>query len=118
MKTRNILLFPLGQVVITNSLLSEFDGEIDKAFGEYGWLSKEAFDGPKEQFLAGAIANLLDRHSSRDWGDVGLEDALANDYAIEHGERVLSSYVMFGLNVWIITEWDRSITTVLAPSDY
>ena len=118
MRTGNNQLLPLGQVVITNSLLTEFDEKLDGAFGKYGWLSEEDFAGPKERFLAGAIANLLDRHSSRDWGDVDIEDALANDYAVEHGDRVLSSYVMFGLKVWIITEWDRSITTVLAPSDY
>ena len=118
MRTRNIRLLPLGQVVITNSLLTEFGEKLDEAFGKYGWLSEEDFAGPKARFLAGAIANLLDRHSSRDWGEVDFEDALANDYAVEHDEGVLSSYVMFGLKIWIITEWDRSVTTVLRPSDY
>lgn len=117
MKISSTQNLPLGQVVISNSLLSEFESKINHAFGEYGWLSEEDFVGPKARFIAGAIASLLDRHSSRDWGDICIEDALANDYAVEHGEQVQSSYMMFKINVWIITEWDRSVTTVLAPSD-
>lgn len=64
---------------------------------------------------------LLDRHLSGDWGDLDPEDAAMNDQALEVGEegRILSSYLIAPeVKVWIITEWDRSVTTLLLPSEY
>ena len=62
---------------------------------------------------------LLGRHQSADWGDVCLEDWALNDQAHASGEeRILSSYELYGEKVWIITEWDRSVTTVLFPDEY
>lgn len=46
------------------------------------------------------------------------EDVKANDVALRNGERILSSYTIAGVNVWIITEADRLVTTVLLPEDY
>ncbi|MFC3532025.1 hypothetical protein ACFOLG_07485 [Vogesella facilis] len=65
------------------------------------------------------IFALVNRHAFGDWGDVSDEDRQHNDLAAVAGERVLSSYSLpNGQKVWIITEWDRSITTVLLPEDY
>lgn len=62
---------------------------------------------------------LLKRHITGDWGDVYPEDAAINDHAVKHDERVLSSYTLTtGKRIWIITEWDRSVTTFLLPEDY
>jgi hypothetical protein len=61
---------------------------------------------------------LLTRHQIGDWGNVDAEDAKANDDAVINGARILSSFKLFGQKIWIITEWDRSITTVLLPSEY
>jgi hypothetical protein len=60
------------------------------------------------------------RHASGDWGAVDAEDAVLNDEAVEHGGRVLSSYVLdeTDVTIWIITEADRSVTTILLPSEY
>ena len=64
-------------------------------------------------------AHLLMRHVSGDWGSVSRSDAKANDAALIHGDRVLSSYVLStGVTIWIITEADRSATTLLLPEDY
>lgn len=65
-------------------------------------------------------ADLLDRHVMGDWGDLGLEDSLANFEALTNGTRVLSSYKLNaqGDAVWIITEADRSSTTLLLPGEY
>ncbi|CAN5557389.1 hypothetical protein BH10PSE16_BH10PSE16_38880 [soil metagenome] len=52
------------------------------------------------------------------WGDVPPEDARENDLSVLNGFRVLSSYEIAGLRVWLITEADRSYTTLLFPSDY
>lgn len=65
-----------------------------------------------------AILELLRRHLSGDWGEVDKEDAKANDHALTHGERILSSYSVKGGKLWIITESDRSSTTVLTPGEY
>ena len=65
------------------------------------------------------VAICLERHLQGDWGEVCEEDALANEEALVEGDRVLSAYQdRFGTKFWIITESDRSATTVLLPSDY
>jgi hypothetical protein len=61
---------------------------------------------------------LVTRHGQGDWGDVPEEDAKQNEFAMNNGERVLSSYRLCGRKVWIITEWDRSYTTILFPEEY
>jgi hypothetical protein len=60
----------------------------------------------------------LCRHASGDWGDLCPEDTLANDQALQEGDRVLSAYGQGEQRFWLITEADRSITTVLLPDDY
>lgn len=65
------------------------------------------------------IITALRRHSIGDWGDVDDEDRETNNRAIQHGDRLLSVYhTTDGTKFWIISEWDRSVTTVLMPSDY
>ena len=61
---------------------------------------------------------LLRRHASGDWGDLDREDKQANEDALECGARLLSAYHVNGKKVWVITEADRSVTTVLLPEDY
>lgn len=64
-------------------------------------------------------AMLLRRHISGDWGDVDARDAQANEEALQTGARVLSAYKLrSGVKVWIITEADRSATTIMLPEDY
>lgn len=61
----------------------------------------------------------LVRHASGDWGSVCEEDAELNNQAVMDGERVLSCYELpRGEKIWIITERDRSVTTILLPSEY
>ena len=65
------------------------------------------------------ILNAIQRHQGGDWGDVNAEDSTANDRALIDGSRVLSVYhAADGVKFWIITEGDRSATTVLLPEDY
>lgn len=66
------------------------------------------------------ILTALGRHSMGDWGDVDEADRWANDGALKAEGRLLSSYrsAILGLTFWIITEADRSVTTVLLPADY
>lgn len=65
-------------------------------------------------------ASYLRRHLGGDWGDLDDSDRRQNDAALKSGEdRLFSScQVTPGLTLWIITEWDRSVTTLLLPSEY
>ena len=65
------------------------------------------------------VVAALRRHASGDWGDVDAHDRAANDDAMRTGERLLSVYRSAnGTTFWVITEADRSVTTVLLPEDY
>jgi hypothetical protein len=87
-------LFPLGKIVWTR--------------GVNGAIADGLFD-PME---------LIFRHGSGDWGDLDDHDHNVNDEAVKNGERILSAYETKAGKVWIITEWDRSVTTILFPSEY
>lgn len=66
-----------------------------------------------------SVMEFLSRHQNGDWGDVGGEDWEANDEDLEIGNRVLSAYhTKAGIKLWIITERDRSSTTILLPDEY
>ena len=88
-------LFPLGQVVATPGAL-------------------EAFQNANE-----APFPYINRHAVGDWGDLYPEDKRSNDEALEMGYRILSAYTLSsGMKIWIITEADRSVTTLLLPEEY
>ena len=87
--------FELGQIVATPGALAAL---------------KKAGQQPGE---------FLTRHINRDWGDLDEEDRKENEYSLEHGFRLLSAYkTNAGDRVWIITEADRSVTTLLLPEEY
>ena len=65
-----------------------------------------------------SLAALLHRHQIGDWGDLDLEDREANEQALAHGARLLSAYPVGSDRIWIITEADRSATTLLLPEEY
>ncbi len=59
------------------------------------------------------------RHHCGDWGNLGKEDKQANQDALEHGDRIFSSYILpSGHKIFIITEWDRSSTCVMLSEEY
>lgn len=64
------------------------------------------------------LATLLARHCSGDWGDLCDEDRESNETALLMQLRILSSYNFATDKLWVITEADRTITTILLPSDY
>lgn len=95
MKTMNRATFPLGQVVATPGAIEAM---------------KECGQSP---------SFFLDRHVAGDWGGVNAEDWQLNDQALKDGTRILSSYkTLRGKKLWIITEADRSATTLLLPDEY
>ena len=60
----------------------------------------------------------LARHATGDWGELCAHDRRENEQSLRHGWRVLSSYPVGSDRVWIITEADRSVTTILLPEEY
>ena len=65
------------------------------------------------------IESAILRHSREDWGELSESDLIANDTALLTDGRLCSSYIdCHGTSFWIITEADRSVTTVLLPDDY
>lgn len=61
----------------------------------------------------------LSRYIKCDWGDTCEEDAELNDEAVKNGDdRILAVYNTSQGKIWIITEWDRSVTTILFPDEY
>ena len=88
-------LFSLGQVVATPGALAALQ------------------DAGQHPFV------FLSRHVSGDWGNLVAEDKEENQRALEHGNRIFSSYLTAkNTKIWVITEWDRSVTTLLLPSEY
>lgn len=93
--TDNAMLFSLGDLVATPSALNA--------------LEKNGI----------VPMRLISRHMRGDWGDVPPDDAAANTDALRIGARLLSSYTLPDrARVWIITEADRSATTLLLPEEY
>ena len=87
--------FPLGQVVATPGALEALERS-----------------GQAPEFF-------IQKHLSGDWGDVDRGDQKANEDALRDGERLLSSYyTLRGEKLWVVTEADRSVTTILLPSEY
>ena len=62
--------------------------------------------------------NLIQRHVTGDWGDLCADDIKANQQSILDGTRILSAYILKGEKLYVITERDRSITTLLLASEY
>lgn len=66
-----------------------------------------------------SAVSFLARHAYGDWGELEEEDRQANDRALRDGTRLFSAYTLStGQRLWIITEWDRSATTLLLPMEY
>ena len=64
------------------------------------------------------VTGCLKRHAAGDWGDLGEQDKRENDYALGKYLRLFSAYNYRNKKIWIITEADRSATTVLFPDEY
>lgn len=88
--------------------------------GELFRFGKVAITAAAMQALSpNTVAEALDRHAKGDWGTVCKKDWEANDLALSEPGRLLSAYEAKDQTVfWIITEWNRTATTILLPSDY
>ncbi len=91
--------FDLGTTVVTRGLADLMD---------------------EDEALAKDVCKALYRYTTCDWGDMCEEDKALNDSAVTFGDdRIFAAYVISEeVRVWIITEWDRSVTTLMLPEEY
>ena len=87
-------LFPLGRIVMTQGIQS---------------LIELTGFNPVEY---------VDRHSTGDWGDLSPNDTKENEFSLKKRLRLFSAYKTVHGKVWVITEADRSVTTILLPEEY
>jgi len=93
--TNGLPVFSLGNVYATPDALD--------LLNEYGY----------------PLMEILSRHERGDWGNLDPEDWEANQQALKYGNRLFSSYrLKRKVKVWVITEADRSATTLLLPDEY
>jgi len=98
-------LFPSGMIVTTSTV------------GD--WIMQLDNPNPIRQNVIQKLIQLcVFRHLSGDWGKLCFEDWHANETALRDGERIMSVYEIDDKTIWVITEWDRSVTTILFPEDY
>ena len=106
-------LFDSGVIVVTDA--------IDR------WVKNADDDGAQRELRRAYLELCLTRHFAGDWGDnVPIEDMLSNEQALDDLCRIMSVFTFpfptddddDGVRIWIITESDRSVTTILFPSDY
>ena len=95
-------LFDLGTVVMTRGI------------------ADRCMDNP---CFAGLVEKALSMHAEGNWGDLCDEDWESNNHAVNDGDQILSAYYLSDdrnedNKIWIITEWDRSVTTILFPEEY
>lgn len=89
--------FDMGQVITTRGVIARIDE--DPNFTKF-------------------VLNSLSRFSTGDWGEMCQDDKDLNDQALISGDRLLAAYTYGEDKIYIITEWDRSYTTVMFPEEY
>ena len=90
-------LFRMGMLVFT-------DGIAERAFNDAAFIE--------------FIDQSVNKHRVGNWGDVSPSDWDSNNEAVKSNDRIVSAYQYGDERIWIITEWDRSVTTILFPDEY
>ena len=89
--------FSLGKLVMTSAVHEKMNSDIDFAIG---------------------VLESFERYRSCDWGDRCSEDKAENEKSLRNGERIFALYNIGNEKIYIITEWDRSVTTILFSHEY
>lgn len=94
---------------IMNLLKPLFElGETFATSGVTAWAERHEID----------LTHYLRRHHCGSWGDLDAEDQAANESALADGTRIFSAYIIGDRKVYCVTEYDRSITTIMLSSEY
>ena len=89
--------FSLGKLVMTRAVHDKMNSDIEFAIGVLG---------------------SFERYKRCDWGDLCSEDKAENEKSLRNGERIFALYNIGNEKIYIITEWDRSVTTILFSHEY
>ena len=89
--------FKLGKLVMTRGVHSKIKEDVDFAVG---------------------VLDAFERYQRCDFGDLCDEDKALNEQALKDGDRIFAVYTCVNEKIWIITEHDRSATTILLPEEY
>ena len=89
--------FVLGKLVMTKAIHDKMNTDVDFAIG---------------------MLESFERYKRCDWGELCEEDKAENEKALIDGERIFALYNIGNEKIYIITEWDRSVTTILFPEEY
>ena len=89
--------FSLGKLVMTRAVHDNMNSDIDFAIG---------------------VLDSMERYNRCDWGDLSESDQAENEQALKECDRIFGLYNIGNEKVYIITEWDRSVTTILFPYEY
>ena len=89
--------FSLGKLVMTRAVHDKMNSDIDFAIG---------------------VLDSMEKYRSCDWGDLSESDQAENEHASKEGERIFALYNIGNDKIYIITEHDRSVTTILFPYEY
>lgn len=89
--------FKLGKLVMTRGVHSKIKEDVDFAVG---------------------VLDAFERYRRCDWSDLSENDQAENEHALKEGERIFAVYNIGDEKLWIITEWDRSVTTLLLAEEY
>ena len=89
--------FKLGKLMMTRGVHSKIKEDVDFAIG---------------------VLDAFERYQRCDWGDLSESDQAENEHALKEGERIFAVYNIGKEKVYIITEHDRSVTTILFPEEY
>ena len=89
--------FKLGKLVMTRGVHSKIKEDVDFAVD---------------------VLDAFERYQRCDWGDLCDEDKALNEQALKDGDRIFAVYTCVNEKIWIITEHDRSATTILLPEEY
>ena len=89
--------FKLVKLVMTRGVHSKIKEDVDFAVG---------------------VLDAFERYQRCDWGDLCDEDNALNEQALKDGDRIFALYNIGKDKIYIITEWDRSVTTILLPEEY
>lgn len=92
---------------------------IDRSLMKFEAEQNVITSGASEVINSEQIAELLSRHYSGDWGECHPSDARVNNDSLESGDgAIMSIYEVPDATIWVYTEWDRSTTTILLPSEW
>jgi len=108
----NLALLQTGEEILIRELLTPGRFELGQMVATPGAMEtmERGLHIPPEFLL---------RHKRGDWGELDDDDKHANEDALLHGSRLLSAYhTRLGEKLWVTTEWDRSVTTLLLPDEY